>query len=173
MIMLGSWFLKAKMMRAYASGDLFGAIEYAKKCLNKNDKDTGALWTMAECYRLQGNDETAIAYGKKSYAVDAKHLDTLQLLSEVYFDREDYKHAYEYACRAISAAEEINTALQPYIDNVKQSLSSSRIMSVPTRSIRGAIDEEQKTTQEWIAWALRFKAWYESNQLPNQSEEMH
>lgn len=160
-------------MKTYVSGDLSMAIEYAKKILVKNEKNISALWTMAECSRLEGNIKKAISYGQKAYLIDPKHFDTLQLLSEVYFDKKDYKHAYEYTCRAISVSEEIDEELQPYIEKIKQGISSSKVTFAPVRAVQQAMDIEQNNVREWIAWALQFKAWYEFSQLPGKSEETH
>lgn len=160
------------MMKAYATGDLPLAITHAKKCLDKNNKDTAALWTIADCLRLQGNHEEAIGYAVKSYEIDPKYLDILQLLAELYFEQEDYKHAYDYACRAISVAEELDSALGPYIDKVKQRLSSS-VLSRPTQTMQRAIEDHEKSSQEWIAWALQLKAWYESSYLQDKNDGLH
>ena len=73
-------------------------------------------------------------------------MDTLQLLTELYFGREDYQHAYEYARRAVSLAKELDLELQPYIDKAKELAPS----------IMHSIDKEQKTTKAWIAWAMEF-----------------
>ena len=168
--MFVSWFAKVKMMKAYVAGDLDSAIEYANKSLSRNDKDVASLWTLAECSRLQGNNADAILYGERSYSVDPKHIDTLQLPSEVYFDQQDYKSAYEYACRAISVSEELDASLRPYIEKIKAGLSSSN--SVP-RPVREAMTNEEKTTQAWVAWALKFKTWYEASQHPDRGSEAH
>jgi len=68
--MFGSWLSKIKMMRAYVSGDLSASIKHAEKCLTKNNRDIGVLCTLAECFRLQGEHEEAIAYGRKAFSVD-------------------------------------------------------------------------------------------------------
>ena len=170
--MLGSWLSKIKMMKAYVAGDLSSAIMHAKKCLDKNDKDTAALWTIADCLRLQGSNAEAIDYALRSYEADERHLDTLQLLTELYFEIEDYKQAYNYAYRAVSVAEELDLALHPYIEKMKQYFSS-RVLQRPTQAFRRTIEGYEKETQDWIKWALQLMAWYESNHLPDKSDELH
>lgn len=160
--MFGLWLSKMKMMKAYVSGDLPAAMKYAQKCLAKNNRDVGALWTIAECYRLQENYEKAIVYGEEAFSVDPKHMDTLQLLTEIHFDRGDYQYAHEYALKVVSLVKEIDLELQPYRSKIKENLSSSKLMPVLTSSTAQSIGEEQKTEKAWIVWAMEFITWYES-----------
>lgn len=157
------WLSRIRMIKAYAAGDVTSAIIYAEKCINKDEKDIAALWTLAECYKLEGEYDEAIKYAKRAVEVDPKHLDTLFLLTEIFFDQKEYKLAYEYAGKALSTAQELDTALGPYISKIRETLSSSTVLSRQARSFQLAIDSERKSTKEWVKWALEFIAWYESN----------
>jgi len=171
--MFKPWLSRIKMAKAYVAGDLTSAITYAQKCLDKDKKDVAALWTVAECFRLQDNYNEAINYARQGFAADPNHLDTLMLLANIYFDQKDYRSTYEYASKAISVIEELDITLGPHIKKIREALSSSSVLSRPTRSFRLVIDKENNSTKEWTAWALEFKAWYESNNPEIQSKEVH
>lgn len=160
--MFGSILSKIKMMKAYTSNDISTAIKYAEKCITKNEKDIGALWTIAECYRLQGDVDNAIIYGKKLYLIDSEDFETLRLLSEIYFDKKDYSRTYEYASYAVSAAKTFDDEFGAYIDQLRLNLSSSKFLSAPTRFIQKSISDDRRSVRSWINWAVQYMKWYES-----------
>ena len=171
--MFKPWLSRIKMAKAYVAGDLASAITYAQKCLHKDKKDVAALWTIAECFRLQNNNIEAINYAQQAFAVDQNHIDTLMLLTDIYFDQKDYRSTYEYASKAISVAEELDIVLGPHIKKIRETLSSSTVLSRPTRSLQLAIDKDSNSAKEWTDWALEFKSWYESNYPEIKSNDVH
>lgn len=167
------WLSRIRMAKAYVAGDLTSAITYAQKCIVKDNKDVAALWTIAECFRLQDNYSEAVKYAEQAISADPKHLDTLLLLTEICFDKKDYSSTYEYSVKALSVVEELDITLGSHIKKIRKTLSSSAALSRPTRSFQQAMDEERKSTKEWVSWALEFKAWYESNNSGLPSNEVH
>lgn len=155
-----SWLSRTKMAKAYVAGDLSSAIKYAEESLSCNGEDICSLWTISECYRLQGSYDESIKYAERGFLLDPKHFDTLQLLSELYFEQENYQSAYEYVCKAIAVAEEIDEALGEHIDKIAKTLSSPLIASRPIRAVQRSITGDRRQVKDWIEWAIQFKAWY-------------
>ncbi len=171
--MVMTWLSKLRMMKAYVAGDISKALTNAEKCINRDRTDLGALWTAAECSKLQGNFENAVRFGEEALSIEPKHLDTLQLLFEVCFKEKDYQRAYGYSCRAIEVVRELDASLGPYIDKVKESFLSKKLEISPLNAIGKAIEEERENTKQWVSWALKFNDWFEATYHQSSTNPPH
>lgn len=163
-----SWWWRIKMMRAYAAGDYPYAIEAARQVLSKNKVGISALWTIADSYRLQKKYDEAIKFAKKAVALDPRHPDVLQLLSELYFEIGDYRSTYEYVCGTIIILEEIDSVLGGTINAISRSISSTSAKPGRVNTFHDKLHDERARAEEWVKWAVQFKKWYENSERPSQ-----
>lgn len=156
---IGRLFLRSKMGRAYVSNDCKKAVNYALEYLDEKKSDEGALWLLVECYFRMGANDKAERYAVRLLSDRPDHLDTLKILSRIYYKKEEYASAYSCVSQALDGIE-----LKSNTDQLLDDLSSTKLFSGLARNVRLAlsIDSQEKN---WTSWALSFRRWYEEHYL--------
>lgn len=148
------------MGRAYIASNYGKAMDYARTYLSEKEDDVPTMWLLADCYLKTGKDDKAEEILIRLLSISPDHLESLKMLSRIYYDKEAYSEAYSCATKVLDV---INSKTS--VDKMLEDLSSSKKYSWLVKNVQESLKDNKQNKDEWTSWALAFQKWYEKKEF--------
>ncbi len=159
--------------RAFGRGDWKKVIEIETNALPNETHKQFRYSMIGMAYEKQEDIENA----KKNYGLAISHdercIQALEGLARVYANENNHDLAYQYVLKGLHLSidddYQVSKAVKYILAIVIKLFRPSRPFS---KVLKQAKDMDQSRTK-WTEWALKYKAWYESNNKPSNYESTH
>ena len=122
--------------------------------------DVPHLELIAHCHYWAKREEMAIASAKRALDIDPKSFGAMKLLSEIYATRTDHDTAAQYVRRALEHYPQPAPATPGAFVGILRATSFLFPRRIAVRA-REEIENPDKNTEQWHAWAKEYLAWYD------------
>ncbi len=104
---------------------------------------------------------------KENYALALSHDQCCEIaiegLSRVYAADKDYDVAYEYVIKGLYQVKDEDFSVSPFLKTIMAFILKVLRPSKSYRKIRAETEQMDQSRNRWVAWATKYKEWYESN----------
>jgi Tfp pilus assembly protein PilF len=154
------YILRYKMGRAYTADNFGKTVDYARAYLSEKEDDVPSMWLLADCYLKMGKNDKAEEILIRLLSISPDHLESLKMLSRIYYDKEAYSEAYSCAKKVLDVIESKTS-----VDKMLEDLSSSKKFSWLAKNVQESLEDDKQNKDEWTRWALVFQKWYEKKEF--------
>jgi len=145
---------------AIAIGKASGAGEW-EKILQLAAEDDYVLKALA--YEKLEDIENAKKYYHLALEIDENDLQSIQQISMIYASEKNHNKAYKYIQEGLKLVKYKNNYGMKFFSFLIDVLKKIVHPSYSFRKMRQATKIDIEYSNNWIAWALEYKNWYEKN----------
>ena len=142
------------------------AIEIYKRMYEEDKNDPYALSMLAICYEWNDQKDLAFNYANQRVSQDPNDFQMLLVTARYWAANNNSKETYNIVCRILENAPSVETANMPklFIAVLRLLSKFKKYQGIESRAIEDT-EEYNKDIRESIAWAKKYKEWFESTNI--------
>lgn len=163
MFFVRSTHLLIPYMYAIESKNHGNIIKYAKGILRKYPNHPVVLRDMADAYYKKNDIDKATYHAERSFRSDPNDLETMRLLTSIYYGQKDYAATYKYVTKALDCSRNAFPLMvrdNTYIRLLSRVCGLFALKRTRTNGVDEFLRSEELYSGEWMRWARGFALRY-------------